>query len=480
MDLEQVSLQETVLGTVMLYHEHAAVAVQWLRAVWEDAWTTRELQLLGDVILRLFDAGTPVDIVTVQRQLEQEGQPDGIEAVRHAQAAAEAGDLLETRAQTLLAYTQLRAQQRAIEWAQACLASGIRDVSEFLTEFTDRVASSHTGGMRPYSAAQVIDEIMEAYERIKRGDVPTGVPTGLANIDRATGGLPYGTLTVLGGRPSHGTSALGTQIALNAAGAGVPVVIFNHEPARGQSFTRMVCQHARLALQSAMFGRLNRATEERHRKAAEYIRALPIFTFDDAQVSPLQCRAALGYVTKRHFGGVPPLVIVDYLQLEHVPNFRGSSTEEVAQLSNTWLYTCKAQGAAGLILSQLNRDAAGREPRLSDLKQSGAIEQDAQCVLLVWRPGVDDPKSTTANSATIALAKNRDGTLCYQPMHFTGYCVSFRPWVKERFKGDEEADHDLTHEAMIKAEAEIVGQQTVQCPQEDLPLDDPPPEEKPF
>lgn len=466
--LERPDLEESVLGTIIVYHKAAGIALQSLQSTWDEAWTSQERREIAAIVRRLHNEGRPCDLVTVEHVITQTAGSDGaLQTLRQIQAASESADVLHERATELHSITLQRLATRSAEtFAATMRLAPADDISAAVANHCEAMSLAAAGQMQQEDMQMLVDKVIARYYEAKAGKYISGVLTGLPNYDRVSGGVPYGTTTVLGGRPSHGKSALAGWIAQNAASEiwredkkgkktlekpAVPVIIFTHEPTGMQITTRMACQHARTALVHTRSGTYNVETEKRFLNALKHIHSLPIIVYDIPGASPLACRAALQYAMRHTFHGVKPLVIVDYMQLEHLPNFHGNDQEEVTRISQIWLDTFRMTGAAGLLLSQLNREADGRAPKLADLRQSGAIEQDAYGVLFTYRPGHSNPKKP-ANILEVACAKNRDGDLSYDYLHFAGYCIGIEPWKEGIHK-------ELTREQQSETEKKPVREQ---------------------
>jgi len=261
-----------------------------------------------------------------------------------------------------------------------------------------------------------------------RGKATTDLPTGFPKLDRVTGGLKRGAVTVIGARTRVGKSAFAMTLAQVNATRGVPVIVYSYEMTEEQIEDRVLASQSRVELGKILHGLQSHEDEQRMAHACE--RHLPI-TVDchagDIRQVGLRLRSWM-----RSHGRPDALVIVDYAQLVEGTKERGISREqEVASISRAVKRLAQREQVPIVLLSQLNRKAdSGGEPRLADLRESGAIEQDADVVILLHRPEVDarsdEERAKLRGLATAIVAKNRQGPTTTIPLLFDGPFTTFR------------------------------------------------------
>ncbi len=287
-----------------------------------------------------------------------------------------------------------------------------------------------------------------------------GIPTGLSRIDRIVGGIPTSAVSIIGARPSQGKTALACCIAINAAREGYPVIFFSHEMEAQDIFQRMICAVAGLSFTHLRNGRLSPKGEAKLSKAVAEIRNWQLAVIDTGGPLPAECRTTAMYLVNKWQNPKPPLLLVDYIQLEHLrheskPDFR---VQELQEISHYWCETSKIMQAGVVLLSQLNRDADGNQPTMSQLAMCGALEQDATLIGLLWRPAKDrrqdqadapvdkdNRKKAGYNWGVLSIPKSRNSDLTEQELFFSGYNMFFRDW-------DDARDEHLTKTAMMQAE----------------------------
>lgn len=298
------------------------------------------------------------------------------------------------------------------------IADPLRTADESLGSVESRLSQVASGSQisRAYtwdeSAAEFRGYLADLGERANVSGV-TGVPSGIGELDRMTTGFQPGDLVILAGRPSMGKTGAGLSFARNAAKGGVVVAIFSLEMTRPQLKMRIISAEARVSLQSLRSGLLTPYESEQVQKALA--RELPILIDDGADLTPISLRAKALQLKGRHNIG---LIVIDYLQLMTSPTAARESRErEVAHISKELKKLAKDLQVPVIALSQLNRSVenrAERKPQLSDLRESGSIEQDADTVLFCHRPEyygitIDEQNRSTEGRGWLLMPKQRQG-----------------------------------------------------------------------
>ena len=349
-----LDLEYNVLGTILVSPQAAAVAEQILSRIWGHCWTSSETQTIAASIKSLRDAGRLPDRRAVRDDLELNGQKAAILALPAIVQRCESVDFLEQRCQDLLTYAQIRLAE-AIGHELIETAKHVTDVDSYLDQLQGKVSAA-TGAKVKVMTADEAGQVNwnNWLDRRANSGSLLGIPTGFRALDNTMNGFQFGKPYVLGARPSHGKTALACHHAYAAAAAGYPVFIFAHEMDSTDYTLRMACALAMVDSNPVLSGKLNAATAARFMTAVDEIRKLPIFLCDDPQLSPRQAWS-LAHTMKAK-AGKAGLIIVDYLQLERIPNWRGTRTEQVATLPQGWLNTRKATRPDPPPLSPLNLD----------------------------------------------------------------------------------------------------------------------------
>jgi replicative DNA helicase len=274
----------------------------------------------------------------------------------------------------------------------------------------DRVSDGAVQMKGPTSEAMaVITKMM-----MKKGEL-TGVSSGFKDLDAFTYGFQRQEMIILAARPSMGKTSLALNFAEAAAlprrGEGVPILIFSLEMGAAQLALRMLCARAKVNMKLLRDGLLSKNGEEQKRlvETADEFSKAPIFIDDSSHLSIMELRAKARRLQSRNKLG---LIIVDYLQLLAPTDSKSPREQQVAEMSRGLKALAKELDVPVLVLSQLNRSAEkeNRTPKLSDLRESGSIEQDADVVLMLARPKDADEKfQVAADSAELIVAKQRNG-----------------------------------------------------------------------
>jgi replicative DNA helicase len=284
----------------------------------------------------------------------------------------------------------------------------------------------HEGGMAEMRTIEaVLHEEIDKLEELSRKDIGlTGTPSGFADIDDLTGGFQPGNLIVLAARPSMGKSTLATNIAENAAiDHGMPVALFSLEMSETELAHRFIASQAKVSSDELRKGRVKADRWPKVLRAVEKLAAAPIFIDDSSDIGVLEMRAKARRLHARH-GGLG-LIVVDYLQLVRPDGRADSRVEQVGQISRGLKILARELDIPVVAVSQLSRAVESRHPpipMLSDLRESGQLEQDADVVMFVYREEYYDRESERLGEADIVFAKHRNGpvgqvTLTFLPRY---------------------------------------------------------------
>jgi replicative DNA helicase len=284
----------------------------------------------------------------------------------------------------------------------------------------------HEGGMAEMRTIEaVLHEEIDKLEELSRKDIGlTGTPSGFADIDDLTGGFQPGNLIVLAARPSMGKSTLATNIAENAAiDHGKPVALFSLEMSETELAHRFIASQAKVSSDELRKGRVKADRWPKVLRAVEKLAAAPIFIDDSSDIGVLEMRAKARRLHARH-GGLG-LIVVDYLQLVRPDGRADSRVEQVGQISRGLKILARELDIPVVAVSQLSRAVESRHPpipMLSDLRESGQLEQDADVVMFVYREEYYDRESERLGEADIFFAKHRNGpvgqvTLTFLPRY---------------------------------------------------------------
>ncbi len=410
---QQIEAEQSLLGGILIDNGGLPSALEILRG---DEFYRDTHRIIFRSVLELFERNEPADLVTVADLLNQKDQ---LEAVGGASYLA---SLLESvpSASNVPVYARIvnekallrRLIQAANEMISWCYGGGksledILDLAEaaIFSVTQNRIRSSY------YPLKEIVKKSIEAIERFQEyREMVTGVSSHFKDLDRLTAGFQPSDLIIIAARPSMGKTALALNIARNAAmDSGVPVGIFSLEMSKEQLVMRLLCSEARVDSHKIRSGFLSQQECTKLLMAAGSFSEVPMYIDDTPAISALELRAkARRMMADRGLG----LVIVDYLQLMRGREGTERREQEISEISRSLKALAKELNIPVIALSQLNRKVEERHnkrPVLSDLRESGAIEQDADVIAFIYRDEVYNPGTTDKGIAEISIGKQRNG-----------------------------------------------------------------------
>ena len=393
-------------------------------------------------IAKLAEANRPADVVTVSESIDASEDKDKTGGAAYLGALAQN----TPSALNIRRYAEL-VRERSVQRRLAQVATGIaedalnpagREVGQLLDEAESKVFQIAEAGSRGqagfHDIHQLLSQVMERvdflYSRENPSDI-TGAATGFQLIDQMTSGLQEGDLIIVAGRPSMGKTALALNIAEHVAvDNGLPVAIFSMEMSGTQIAARMLGSMARIDQHKLRTGRL---TDEDWSKLADALGKLheaPIHIDETGSLNPLELRSRARRLARQY--GKLGLIVVDYLQLMVTGGKREENrATELSEISRSLKALAKELGVPVVALSQLNRSVDSRpdkRPIMSDLRESGALEQDADLILFIYREVVYN-RDAEAGKAEIIVAKQRNGPIGDLPLTFLGQYTRFENYA---------------------------------------------------
>jgi replicative DNA helicase len=415
-----VEAEQSVLGGLLLDN------LSWDRAadlLTDSDFYRHEHRLIYSVVAGLVNASKPADVITVFEQLQSLGKAGDCGGLAYLNALAQS----VPSAANMRRYAEI-VRERAIlrkliaasdEIATTAFNPQGRAVTQILDEAESKIFKIGEEGSRQRSGFQSIDKLVIALvDRVNElhdngAEEVTGVRTGFYDLDRMTSGLQKGDLIVLAARPSMGKTAFAINMAEHVAVAeGLPVLVFSMEMGAAQLALRMVGSIGRIDQSHLRTGALKNDEWERLAEAVDKLGKARIFIDETPALNSAELRARARRMA-RQFGGTLGLVIVDYLQL-----MSGSSSSEenrateIGEISRGLKALAKELQCPVIALSQLNRSVETRNdkrPMMSDLRESGAIEQDADVIMFIYRDEYYNKDSKEPGVAEIVIGKQRNG-----------------------------------------------------------------------
>jgi replicative DNA helicase len=400
--------------------------------------------LIFSALADLAGHGKPGDMVTVSEQLERRG------LLTEAGGLGYLGTLARDTptAANVRAYAQIvreRSLLRKLVGAGREIAGSVyagdgasaRDLvdkaEQRVFEIAEQSAGARDGAQRVSALLPGLIDKIDAWH--SNPDSLRGLPTGFTDFDKKTGGLRGGDLIIIAGRPSMGKTTLAVNIAEHAAlsSARAAVAIFSMEMPSEQVVTRMLSSIGHVPLNGIRSGQISDDDWVRITSATGQLKEAKIFIDESPALTPTEIRARSRRIKREH--GLD-LVVVDYLQLMQVPGTQENRATEIAEVSRGLKALAKELNIPVIALSQLNRGVEQRtekKPVMSDLRESGAIEQDADMILLIYREEVYDKNTTKKGMAEIDLAKHRNGEIGTFLLTFQGAYSRFMNYASEAY-----------------------------------------------
>jgi replicative DNA helicase len=426
-----VDAERAVLGAVLLDPAQLPAVAEVLPPGGGSWFSDERHRLIYDALLTLFERHDPIDLCTVTDVLVRRGQLDKVggsvyvaelteAAVTTANTAHHAG-LVRDKA-LLRTVINIASQLSASAYAQEDVQTIVGQAHQAL------VAVANAQSTAAFTRMDVmVRGAIAAMERAQDHE-PVGIPSGFHELDHYLQGFQPADLIIVAARPGMGKTSLALQFAVAAARHPpcLPVAVFSLEMSQAQLAMRLVCAEARLDSQRVRRGFLAGPEVSRFMDGAGRLHDLPILVDDTPAVSVMELRARTRRV---QMDGGLGMVVIDYLQLLQPGRRRDNRTQEVTEISRDLKILAKELHVPVIALAQLNRAVEQRGdkiPVLSDLRESGAIEQDADVILFIYRPDVADPENPD-QAARLIVAKQRNGPLGEVRLAFQKAYARFDP-----------------------------------------------------
>ena len=427
--------EQAVLCSMFLDREAASVALEVLRG--EDFYRP-DHRMVFEAAEELYRSGSPIDVITVKNKLEEKGQFEQIGGlpflanlssavgssvnVRHYAAIVEEKSVLRRLIRTAGDISQLSYEGK--EDVNAIMDTAEKSIFDIM----QKRHSEQFHHIRDIAVSS-IEKIEDIYR--SKGKL-TGVPTGFLDFDAKTAGLQKSDLILLAARPSMGKTAFALNIIQNAAiRANVPTAVFSLEMSREQLVNRMLCSVAMIDAQKLRTGELEENDWAELINAMGPLSEAPIYIDDTPGVTPMEVRSKCRRLKVEKGLG---LIVIDYLQLMSGNSRNDSRQQEISEISRSLKAIAREMEAPVIALSQLSRaceQRADHRPMLSDLRESGAIEQDADVVAFLYRDEYYFPDTEKKNQAELIIAKQRNGPTGTVDLTWMGQYTKFGNFLKK-------------------------------------------------
>jgi len=445
-----IEAEQSVLGAVLLDNESINSILEIIRP--ED-FHLRAHQYLFEAMVGLNEAGDPIDVVTLAEALRSSGKLEdarGVEYISRILDIVPTAANKEFYARTIKEMSLRRKViKAATEMTEEAQAPG-GDVDSLLDSIEQRVFSISDSRITPsfVRVGEIVkDSIKDVERRYVSKEPLTGVPTGFVEYDSLTSGLQPSDLLIIAGRPSMGKTSLALSIASHIglhSETNQGVALFSLEMSKEQIVMRLLCGEAGVSSGAARSGKLVDNDFSKLVSAAAKLDEAPIYIDDTPAISVLEMRAKARRLHRERGLG---LIMVDYLQLMRGSGRRMERREqEISEISGALKALAKELKIPVIALSQLNRGVEARQdkrPMMSDLRESGAIEQDADLIAFIYRDEVYHPDTQDKGVAEFIVAKHRNGPTGIVRLAFQGEYTRFRNLEETEFDYDYLGD-DLT------------------------------------
>jgi len=430
-----VEAEQSVLGGLLLDNAAFDRVTDVLN---EDDFYRYDHKLIWQHIARLIALARPADVVTVNESLASAGKAEEVGGLAYLNALAHntpSAANIRRYAEIVRERSMLRKLVSvADEIAAAAFNPQGKEARQLLDEAESRVFQIAQEGARGSAGfqeiqpllAQVVERIDELYHRDGDSDI-TGVPTGFTDLDRMTSGLQPGDLIIVAGRPSMGKTSFSMNIGEHVAiEQGLPVAVFSMEMGAVQLAMRMVGSVGMLDQHRMRTGKLTADDWPKLTHAVQQVQEAQIYIDETPALTSMELRARARRLARQC--GQLGLIIIDYMQLMSANSSGENRATEISEISRSLKGLAKELNCPLIALSQLNRSLEQRpnkRPVMSDLRESGAIEQDADLILFIYRDEVYNPDSPDKGTAEIIIGKQRNGPIGSVRLTFQGASTRF-------------------------------------------------------
>ncbi|MHC4291000.1 MAG: replicative DNA helicase [Planctomycetota bacterium] len=426
--------EAAVLGSMLLDRECIGDVVEFIQA---DSFSLTEHRILFDAILSLYENNSEIDLLLLRNELKKRKSLEAVGGVDYLVRVAES---VPSAANVTYYANIVKEKSMLRELAHTCgeilheACEEVGDVGEKLDTAEKRIFEITEKKIQG-NAIPVKDLITQAFENIesrKGGDGITGVPTGFEELDYMLCGLQKGEMVIVAGRPSMGKTSFALNMVehIGTGAESLPVVVFSLEMSKQQLVERFLCSRSGIDSQAVRKGMLSTEDMGRLTEAGGELFEKPVFIDDTPGLTPLMIRAKCRRLKSRHD---IQAVFIDYMQLMSLGGRVESRQQEISTISRYLKSLARELDVPVVVLSQLNRAAEGRQghrPFMSDLRESGSIEQDADVIILLHREDYYHRGETEwedTNTAEVIVAKQRNGPTGVVELIFDGRTTRFKP-----------------------------------------------------
>ena len=442
---QAIEAEQSILGSMML--DNRVIDEITMELETRDFYRS-DHQVIYNEIITLDEKGQAADVVTVSESLTNLGEIDKVGGLAYL------GTLAKNTPNTgnVKSYAKIVRERailrRLIESANDIIQTAYQpdgkepeEVLDFAEELIFDIAKNNNqakAGFRKIDSllADAVDKVEELFKTKK---MITGVASGFVDLDKKTTGLQGGDLVIVAGRPSMGKTSFAMNLVEEAAiSQNLPVAVFSMEMPGAQLATRMLASLSRVNATKLRTGQLDSDDWPKLTSAVGLLNDKSIYIDDTPALSPLEVRSRARRLAAEHEHGLG-MIMIDYLQLMRGGDSSENRTLEISNITRSLKGLAKELDCPIVVLSQLNRSLEQRtdkRPIMSDLRESGAIEQDADLIMFIYRHEVYEPETEQKGSAEIIIAKQRNGPIGKVRLTFLGEFTRFENAASPAFSGE--------------------------------------------
>jgi replicative DNA helicase len=442
---QNIEAEQSVLGAILLDNNALYTAFELIT---QDDFYKDSNRKIFIAMTELLEKNEPIDIITLTDHLRKK---DNLDAVGGTQYLTSLASMIPTSANVRF-HSKIVREKSMVRGLLRSVTDIARNVyeteqdAEELIDYAEKTIFDLSERRISPSFSILKDVIKDSFQMIEqlydKKETVTGVPTGFKELDELTTGLQKSDLIIIGGRPSMGKTAFSLNIAQHVGvNMNEPVAIFSLEMSKEQLAFRMLCSEAMVDSNNIRKGFIRKDDWHKLTSAAGKLAQSPIFIDDSSAISVLEMRAKARRLKVEH--GLS-LIIVDYLQLMRGRGNAERREQEISEISRSLKGLAKELRVPVIALSQLNRGVETRtgnkKPTLADLRESGAIEQDADVIIFLYRDEVYNKDSNdNKGKAEIIISKQRNGPTGSIPLSFISHCTRFVDYSDREFHEIDEA-----------------------------------------
>ncbi|WP_333652212.1 replicative DNA helicase [Dissulfurispira sp.] len=441
---QNIEAEQSVLGAIIFDNEALPKALEVLSS---DDFYKETHRRLYNAMLRLFEKNEPIDIVTLTDYLRRTDELEavgGISYLSHLANSIPTSANIRYHAKIVREKALLRSLIQAATHITSKVYEDSLDADE-MVDYAERMIFDIADKRTKTSFVSLKDVIKDTFKMIEhlydKKEAITGVPSGFKDIDELTSGFQPGDLIIIGGRPGMGKTAFALNIAQHVAiDLKEPVAVFSLEMSKEQLAMRMLCAESMVNASSVRKGFISKQDWPKLTNAAGRLADAPIFIDDSSAITVLEVRAKARRLKMEH-GGLS-LVVVDYLQLMRSRGNFERREQEISEISRSLKALAKELKVPVVALSQLNRAVEQRgekKPTLADLRESGAIEQDADVIIFLYRDEIYNKNNpSNKGKAEIIIAKQRNGPTGTVNLTYLADSTRFVDFAGMSYESEEE------------------------------------------